>query len=113
MGTADVVMVAVVTGLVCAGAGLWVGLWAKSLPRYYSPQIHEGTWRPVSPSQVGGTWLRDGRQPLGAATPRKGHRHLAQKCVIMPGLAHVDTCHCGAKRYGVFGDWQEKVEVKA
>jgi hypothetical protein len=72
--------------------------------RYANPMLHEGRWsRP---------------QVIGEQLPRVEWRlldrwrcgglkldHRAVVCNIGPGMAHVDVCECGKKRYGVFGSW--------
>jgi hypothetical protein len=71
--------------------------------RYANPNLHEGAWGPPTISRGKVTWLRLDeawlRQFIGP------HAHQSYVCTIGPGMAHIDACPCGAKRYGVFGAW--------
>jgi hypothetical protein len=66
--------------------------------------LHEGRWG--KPQLIGETtprveWrLLDKWRCGGLALD-----HKAVVCNIGPGMAHVDVCECGSKRYGVFGPW--------
>ena len=74
--------------------------------RYTNPSLHEGRWaRPVIYGQGDQTrvvWESLEPQPDGR---ERNHVHKIADCEVGPGLAHVDLCACGAKRYGVFGTW--------
>lgn len=72
--------------------------------RYTDPSLHPGRWD--GPEIMGGkghpvaVWRLLVGHPICV-----GSNHAAVVCAIGPGMAHVDTCVCGAKRYGVFGSW--------
>lgn len=78
--------------------------------RYESPNLHEGRWE--GPVLVGRGDQKRVQWELATAQLMKrafrlapGHTHTPAFCTIGPGMAHVDTCHCGAERSGVFGEW--------
>lgn len=73
--------------------------------RYTDPSLHPGRWD--GPELMGGkgysvaVWRSLDPDQHGG-TP---HVHRVLTCAIGPSTAHVDTCLCGKKRYGVFGAW--------
>lgn len=72
--------------------------------RYQDPSLHPGVWHePEVVTGRGGT--RIVWRIAGGGTICTGTNHGAHVCTIGPGVAHEDTCMCGAKRYGVFGTW--------
>lgn len=81
--------------------------------RYQNPSLHEGVWGPPEIRHGVVRWYRiedgwmhwhhvDREGWMRYAVP---HPHITFICTIGPGMAHVDECLCGAKRYGVFGAW--------
>jgi hypothetical protein len=104
MGTTIVcALVALATGtLFGLGAGFLGGHgYAHRLLRYRDPQLHNGKWDLKEVVNGNVMWLRQDQEDGLDLT----HTHRAQVCQIMRGLAHVDTCTCGSRRYGVFGSW--------
>lgn len=96
------ILVAVLCGFV-VGA-VFVG---KPLPRYVSPQLHEGVWGKALVNSDGSiTWLRAaGTHFLIPPETKNNHDHVPYECTIAPGMAHEDRCACGARRHGVYGEW--------
>lgn len=91
------------------GFGLcWV--WIVHKMRYRDPQLHPGKWVRAGM----GTWQRID-SPSKAEVARKmmrgTHEHAAAVCVLTDHLAHEDRCVCCAKRYGIFGSWQEPLDA--
>lgn len=99
-----------VIGLVALALGCLLGLaagfvgghsYAHRLLRYRDPQLHNGKWDLQTVHNGNVTWHRLDQEDGFSST----HTHRSQVCQIMRGLAHVDTCACGSRRYGVFGSW--------
>jgi hypothetical protein len=73
--------------------------------RYRTPSLHEGVWSTPDVRHGVVRWYRvdgDGWIRSYVSAP---HPHVTFVCTIGPGMAHVDECLCGARRYGVFGAW--------
>jgi hypothetical protein len=71
--------------------------------RYRDPSLHPGVWGPPQIEPHNGQTVivwRNYQHTICA-----GSNHGVKVCRIGPGMAHEDTCLCGAKRYGVFGVW--------
>lgn len=43
-----------------------------------------------------------------ATKPTRGHTCKPQTCGITETLQHFDRCACGATRFGVWGQWEER-----
>lgn len=97
---------AVLIAAACAGGGWLAGyLHNPTGPgRYHSPDLHRGRWgRPTvvgRHDQTRVVWELELGHPICV-----GSNHMAVKCTIGPGMAHLDECVCGATRSGVFGSW--------
>lgn len=75
-----------------------------SKERYQDPHLHSGRWGLAVVAgrgeQTRVVWECEGGFPICTGT-----NHGPKRCTIGPGMAHVDECMCGKKRYGVFGAW--------
>lgn len=102
--TAGYAVVAVATFL--AGWLLCRTFSSEGRERYVNPELHQGRWSNPeicgSGDQTRVVWKSMDPQPDGREIM---HTHKAADCTVGPGMAHVDMCACGAKRYGVFGPW--------
>lgn len=82
--------------------------WIRRKMRYRDPQLHEGRWERQVVRDRDVMWrnTQAPRTDIVARALREGtHRHAAALCTLTVGLAHEDTCVCGARRYGIFGSW--------
>jgi hypothetical protein len=85
----------------------WFNRWRLfSTFRYTDPSLHPGVWSQpsIAAHRHHGTIIK--WTLVQGGTICAGSNHGAHTCTIGPGMSHVDTCSCGAKRYGIFGEWQ-------
>ena len=79
--------------------GIALGLRAAE-PGHHSAKLHEGNWCRAQVFSDMVMWRRTDKAPNDCDAG-----HQAYVCSLTGATDHVDACHCGATREGVYGAW--------